>query len=634
MRKRLLLTLPVLALALLTKAQPVSLDAATIPEALKKNAHVVKRYEHSFYEITDIDKAYYKVQEIFTVLDADGADKLEWGIHFDNKFFFFEDVEIKVYDKLGKQINKYKKKDLITYGGGSGESLIDDNKSAYIRIPAPSYPVTVDITYEKKFKGSLFMPSYDIIGTDEAIQQSIFTVKVPKGLDLRYKEQNIKLSPKITEDEKYKTYEWSVSNLPAIESEEGTAGYEYLYPRIILAATKFKMGAYEGDMTSWKNLGIWYNEMHKGLDVLPEDRKVFLNNLVKDAKDDAEKVRIIYNYLQNNFRYVAISLGIGGWRSLPADFTDQKKYGDCKGLTNYMQAALKAVGVRSHAVLIKSQVNTIPLDPGFPMNDFNHVILCVPQAKDTIWLECTSKVIDFNFLSSSTENRNALVITENGGALVATPTSRASANKFDVHTTVALEADGSGKVVSSLTGTGRFKMLIDAIIAEKKDDQKTFIINGLGYKQPDEFSLLKKENSAIIGADLEMAVEKIPEFIAGNKMFLSPRQHKIGGYKLPKAENRKRDYYFTSPYTNTDTTLIQLPEGFVVDALPQTKDFRCDYASYHTKCWYDESKKAILSTTSLTLHQQKIPAADYAAVKKFFEDVNLDDAQRIVIKKQ
>ncbi len=36
---------------------------------------------------------------------------------YDNKFFFLESVEIKVYDAAGKQINKYKKKDLMTYSG-------------------------------------------------------------------------------------------------------------------------------------------------------------------------------------------------------------------------------------------------------------------------------------------------------------------------------------------------------------------------------------------------------------------------------------------------------------------------------------------------------------------------------------
>lgn len=631
MKKSPLLMIPLLLLSLWINAQLPSLNVALIPDSLKKNASVVKRFENSFFEITDIDRGYLKTHEAYTILNADGAYKLHFSEEYDNKFFFLESVEIKVYDAAGKQISKYKKKDLMTYGGS--DDLISDDKRAYIRIPASSYPITIETEVEKKYKGSLFLPSYSIIVPDEGVQQSTFTVKVPKSLDLRYKEQEIKLPPHVTEDDKYKTYVWSVKNLPAIQTEPGAVSPVNRYPLILLAANRFKMDDYEGDMSSWKNLGLWYNDLHKGVDVLPEDRQAFLKNLVKDAKDDREKVRLIYDYLQKNFRYVSIQLGIGGWKSLPATFTDQKKYGDCKGLTNYMYAALKVVGVRSHRALINSQYDMAPVDPNFPMARFNHVILCVPQPKDSIWLECTNKVIDFGVLGSSTENRNALLITEAGGVLVPTPKSVATANKFNVLTTIVIQPDGSGKVVSKFNTTGYFKMLIDYVVNEKKDDQKDFIINYMGYKQPDEFIFARKEDPVNMLTELEMVVEKVPEFIAGNKMFLSPRQYKLSETKLPKADKRKLDYYFRNPYVKTDTTMIKLPEGFAIEALPQSKEIKCSLASYQTKFWYDESEKAVFSTTLLTLNQLQIPAAEYAAVRKFFDDVALDDAQRIVIKK-
>lgn len=623
---------PALLLALWSNAQLPPLSVSAIPDSLKKNASVIKRYENSFFEITDIDRGYLKTHEVYTILNEDGAARLNVTEHFDNKFFFLENVDIRVYDATGKQINKYKKKDMMSYGGSDG--LIDDNKYAYIRVPAPSYPITIETVIEKKYKGSLFLPSYDVIVPDEGVQQSTFTVKVPKALDLRYKEQQIKLAPKITEDEKYKTYTWSVSNLAAIRSEPNAVSSESRYPRIILAANRFKMDDYEGDMSTWKNLGLWYNNMHKGLEVLPDDRKAFLQNLVKDAKDDREKVRLIYDYLQKNFRYVSIQLGIGGWKSLPATFTDQKKYGDCKGLTNYMYAALKAVGIKSHPALINAVYNKEPVDPNFPMSGFNHVILCVPQAKDSIWLECTSKTTDFGVLGVFTENRNALLVTEQGGVLVSTPRSNSKDNLFDVLTKVTIQPDGSGKLVSTFRITGEYKDVIGELIEEKKDDQKDFIINGMGFKQPDEFNLIKKEAAGKIETELEMVVGKVPEFIAGNKMFLSPRLYKLTGSILPKGEDRKMDYFFHNPYQKNDTTVIQLPEGFSVDALPQPKEIRCPLASYVSKCWVDQNTKAVYSATSLVLNQHRIPAAEYPAIKKFFDEVALDDAQRIVIKKQ
>ena len=70
-----------------------------------------------------------------------------------------------------------------------------------------------------------------------------------------------------------------------------------------------------------------------------------------------------------------------------------------------MKAALKAVGIKSYIALINAKYNSEPVDPSFPENGFDHVILCIPQPKDSIWLECTSNTTDFGVLGSFTENR-------------------------------------------------------------------------------------------------------------------------------------------------------------------------------------------------------------------------------------
>ena len=82
----------------------------------------------------------------------------------------------------------------------------------------------------------------------------------------------------------------------------------------------------------WKNFGAWIGNLYNGLDELPQARKDFFINMVKGASTDEDKARIIYEYLQKNFRYVSIQLGIGGLKPFSADFTDQKNMGIAKGL--------------------------------------------------------------------------------------------------------------------------------------------------------------------------------------------------------------------------------------------------------------------------------------------------------------
>ena len=76
---------------------------------------------------------------------------------------------------------------------------------------------------------------------------------------------------------------------------------------------------------------------------------------------------------------------------------DEKKYGDCKALTNYMRYMLKTVGIKSYPALINGGASKVSADPAFPADPFNHVILCIPQGKDSAWLECTSNISETGF---------------------------------------------------------------------------------------------------------------------------------------------------------------------------------------------------------------------------------------------
>lgn len=618
-------------IGLTLSAQTISYDVASIPEALKKGADVVKRYENSVFTIVDIDKASLSVHEVLTVMNNQGEDALAFS-EYTSRLTSLNDAEIRVYDANGKQINRYKQKEMNT--SATGEGLIEDGSVTYLKVPASSYPITVEYKYEIKFKGTLFYPSYQILEPDQAVEYSSFTVKTPKELDLRYKERNIKLAPVISEDEKYKLYQWSVKNLAPIEYEEGAVSYESRYPSIQLAPNRFYLYGLEGNLSSWKNFGQWISDLYKGVDELPEERKAFFRTMVQHASNDREKVRLIYDYLQKNFRYVSIQLGIGGLKPFSAEFTDKKKYGDCKALSNFMKAALKAVDIKSYVAIINAEYNREPADPAFPANNFNHVILCVPQPKDSIWLECTSKTSDFAILGSFTENRNALLITENGGALVPTPISRSSDNTLQATTLITFnEGEGSGKIQTTFHTSGEYKKGMDYMLTEKADDQKEYIVDALGFKQPDQFVFTKKEDPPFFTTTLDMDVEKIAEFTAGNKLFIRPRMQKLWQNKLPKSDNRTLDYFFRFPFEKTDTTIIQLPANFSSDVLPKPKQLSCAYATYSTNYWLDEKQRAIYSTATLVLKRHRIPAAGYAEVKKMFDDLLIDDTQRIVIKK-
>ena len=611
-------------------AQLTNYSLGSVPEQVKKNALCVVRQENIEFEVSDIDHARLNVHRIVTILNEGGRKKLHFAEETD-KFISLDDAEIKTYDSTGKLTGKYKQKDLTTLA--IAEGLIDDSKLYYLTIPASTFPVTVEYTYSLRYKGILTYPSYAFIEPGEGVENASYTVKVLKDLDLRYKEKNIHLDPVVSWDGKYKVYNWSVKDLAPIEYEEGAVSIESRNPSILLAPNRFRLDDYEGDMSSWKNFGKWYADLQKGNEGLPEERKQFFSTLVKDEPDERKKVKLVYEYLQKNFRYVSIQLGIGGYKPFSAAFTDKKKYGDCKALSNYVQAALQAIGIKSYQALINAEYNKEPVDSLFPCNQFNHVIVCVPMQKDSIWLECTSKTNDFGSLGSFTENRNALLITDDGGVLVPTPRSKPSDNIFGAYTRIDLKEDGSAGANTVFSATGEYKDDINHLFEEKTAGQKDYMVNRWGFKQPDAINLKKQAGATDLKLNIDMDMDKVPDLITGSKMFLPLRVYNLWGTRLPKAEERRQDFYFSCPFEKTDTTAFKLPAGYTIDALPETKNIQCKYASYSSRYWWDEKSGQVYTTAKIVLTNYRIPAPDYPAVKAFFDDVLRDNAQRIIIKK-
>ena len=166
---------------------------------------------------------------------------------------------------------------------------------------------------------------------------------------------------------------------------------------------------------------------------------------------DREKIFILYDFLQKNTRYISIQLGIGGWQPFEAAYVAEKKYGDCKALSNYMIALLKEAGITGKYVEIYGGKSPPPFIEDFSFSQSNHVISCVPLNKDTIWLECTSQTVSPGYMGSFTGNRKALLIDETGGHVVQTPVYRAGDNlRLRI---VKAVADEQGNLSAEITNT-------------------------------------------------------------------------------------------------------------------------------------------------------------------------------------
>ena len=606
--------------------------AFSIPDSLQKNADAVMREDVRHFKIKDVNSAVMDVHEIVTVLNEDGKHHLNFGYTSD-KFDYLDDAEITVYSAMGKKMNTYTKKEMQTTAYGSG--LVEDGKTTHFEVTAPSYPITVEMNYTVKFKGILDYPDDNIQSAYTGVEHFLYSVEVPNNLGLRYKVLNSNIKTQTTAGDNATIYTWEANNLAPKKSEPYNGGSSRYSPAILIAPNKFKLDDYEGDMSTWKNFGAWNYNLIGNNNKLSESGRSYIKDLVKEATTDEQKARLIYSYLQKNMRYVSIQLGIGGWRPFPADFVQEKKYGDCKALSNYMQAALEAAGVKSYYAVVNAGSNGEPAKDDFPTSRFNHIILCIPQPQDSIWLECTSRTSDFGELGDFTENRKALLITENGGVLVSTPASKWNSNMLTSTTHINLNADGTGKVDTHIAGTGEMKQMQVAYTFEQADDiKRRYLLKAIDWKQPDELSITNGNRSETpYNLQASMNYSQLPTFKTGSKMFLAPRLYPILNETIPETDKRTQNYFFSYPYGIKDTTVFHLPEGMGLDNLPKEKSIDYPFGKYNSSYTYNADAKTLTVVANLQIIRHEIAAVNYPQLLTFKKAVLADMNEKIVLKK-
>lgn len=630
-----LLTLLFIVLLQCTAASQSLLNysSITLPDSLKKDADAVYHLEESEIDIESPSKMTIRSHNIVTVLTKAGLRHSVVRIGVD-KFRKLEEITIKVYNELGIEVSRFKKKDFKLEGTYDGITLASDNKLYELDFPVPGTPCTIETEYEINCTGILDLQPWFFGSTTESYKKSRYVIK--SAIPVKYKVYNFKQEPTLTKEDKKTVYTWELNNKPVPAKETSSYGAWVSLPWVDVSPTQFSYDGYPGSLENWKEFGKWTYPFYEEENPFKPERVEFFKSLIKDAATEQEKIAILYRYMQKEFRYVSIQFGIGGFKPFPVSFAEQKKYGDCKGLTHYMKNMLNAVGIKAYAALINAGTNEFPVDPTFASSIFNHVILCVPLKNDSVWLECTSKQTLPGVLGTFTENRNALLLTENGGVIAKTPRSKSTLNQWRATTNAELYDDGSAILLSRVYVTGEMWEAVNAYFdGQNKEQVKKALVNAFGYKTPDDLEVKILADSADGHlVDIKLAYSQFFDFKAGSKYFYPQRQYKLNDETIKPAESRQFDFLFDYPYLKTDNITYKLPAGFARESIPATKEVTNDYVRYKNTINVKEDSNELHVITELQLHKHIIPPSKFNEVAESFELIKKDELQKLVLKKQ
>src|SRR4051812_310953 len=609
-------------------------DIAKMPADLKTNAHVVKRYENSVFELNEVGKAKFYYKYALTILDEQGDKHAALAVAYD-RFIEMRSIDGALFDASGKKIKELKRADIKDISGSGEDALVDDNRYKIHEFYNRTYPYTVEYEVELKFNGTLFFPDWmPVDGEHYAVESSNFSVICPSGYKLRYKPMNTAIEPQVVEKNDRKTYSWELKNIKAIEEEYASKSWPDLVPHLIIGASEFKMEDYKGNMETWKDFGKFVYALKEGRDQLPDNIKATVHQLTDGVQDPREKVQKLYEFMQGNTRYVGIQLGIGGWQPFDATYVATKRYGDCKALSNYMYSLLKEAGIPSFYTLIHADRYDKSLVLDFPSSQFNHVILCVPMQKDTVWLECTSQTDPAGFLGFHTYDRPALLIDEEGGKIVNTPkyTLKDNLQIRRVNGTIDLEGNLKADVKTYYTGLQQAD-LYDMIHALSKDkvmevlkeeiDLATYDVEKFEYKP-------QKSNLPAIDERLDLNISHYAS-VTGKRIFVNPNVMSRINTKVKPVTERKYAIEFGYEYRDVDTAFLKLPVGYKIEAMPADVNVSSAFGNY--KSQVRVIGEEIIYYRIFEKKSGEFPATSFEELMAFYDKLYKADRGRVVLVK-
>lgn len=325
-------------------------------------------------------------------------------------------------------------------------------------------------------------------------------------------------------------------------------------------------------------------------------------------------------------------MGIGGWQPFDANYVFDREYGDCKALSNYMVALLNVHDIKGYPVLINNGHKRNPFIEEFPSNQFNHVIVCVPIEKDTIWLECTSQIREFGSIGWSNENRKALLITESGGKVVNTPKSNSEKNTLSKSIEVNLSNDVA-EVNSSIAFSGEaFNNVNYTFNEEGLEEEEKWIKNQLTVPQV----ILKKYNFENLEGEEAVLSSSflLPRYAtnAGKRIFFNPNLMERNFYVPDENEERVSPIRFYYPYRDVDTVLYKIPTNYSIESLPENAKIETSFGEFITTI-NKMSENQIEYTRRLEIKNYLIPAENYNEYRDFYSKIAEVDRRKVVLKK-
>jgi transglutaminase-like putative cysteine protease/tetratricopeptide (TPR) repeat protein len=417
-------------------------------------------------------------------------------------------------------------------------------------------------------------------------------------------------------------YRFAADHVPRVESEPAMPGFAQIAPYLHISTYR-----------TWEEVGHWYWNLVA--DQMQDDGTLKKAALQATAglTTTLDKVKAIHRLVVENTRYVGLEFGIHGYKPYKSCQVFIRRFGDCKDKATLLMALLRAAGVDSELVLLRTRRGGSIDDAPASLAVFDHAIAYVPSLD--LYVDGTAEFSGLAELPTEDQDTMALRVSSRGAKLVRTPLLAAGVNQALRTWNVDVQDNGSAVIREDLTITGQS--------AHEWREH---------YQTPGERMerYAKVWNGKYAGAQLQsvaMDVSERNQPVVVHAVVKVPRMGDLqtpGELHLPTS-SREADFTRTYarlgerhwplvlgfPWQHDEQVSYHLPVGARIVRLPATRNVQSSFGTFTLAV--EPSADGLGVTCRSVLHVQKnrIEPDDYAAFRSFLRDIDAALADAVVV---
>jgi len=526
-------------------------------------------------------------------------------------------IEAYIKDSNGRIVKKLKNSDIVEKSSISDFSLYEDDYIKEFTLKHNVYPYTIVYSYQIQQNEFLNIDFWTpIINEKVPTLKANLEITVPIDYKIVYKNQLVD-KPIIDTTENAIKYNWKASYIDIIKDEEYSPSISNFLPNVEITPIEFNYDI-DGSFKDWLSFGNWQYDLLQGLNELHNNEKNKVKSLIEDINDDKEKIRILYHYLQDETRYINVTIETGGLKPYPASYVTQNKFGDCKALTNYFKSVLDYIQIPSYYTKVYAGNPILEIDKNFPSQQFNHIILYVPLKDEDIWLDCTSDGA-FNYLGTFTQNRDAFVISKDNIRFIRTPILKPIENIEIRKIETSLNSKNTNvKFLNTYKGDS----YEDILNLEKNynDFEKSRIIRNYivenGFELMDYKILNQNRDSTKIILSYNATTQNIYKSY-GNDILISNVAFTLPNFEKPKI--RKLPVQLDYPIYKIDTIIYEIPDGYILNQDSAAFSVSTKYGEYNLKVY--KYSNSIITIKKLLINAGYYPISEYEDFYDFYYQI-------------